>query len=57
MLVMRCTGKLLKKMGAPIADPPPSTTVLGDWYVNLIAIFAVADFNTSRAHVLLRAGV
>jgi len=32
MLVLRCTKKLLGRLGPPVADPPASTTVLGDWY-------------------------
>ena len=32
MLVIRATQKLLSKLGSPVVDPPPSTTVLGDWY-------------------------
>jgi hypothetical protein len=30
--VIRATQKLLPKLGTPVVDPPPSTTVLGDWY-------------------------
>ncbi len=32
VLVIRATQKLLPKLGVPVAGPPPSTTVLGDWY-------------------------
>jgi len=32
VLVIRATQKLLPKLGTPVVDPPPSTTVLGDWY-------------------------
>lgn len=36
MYTLRCTGKLLKRMKAtPVPSPPPSTTVLGDWYANI----------------------
>ena len=38
MLVLRCTQKLLKRIGSPIADPPASTTALGDWYAQPLAI-------------------
>ena len=38
MLVLRCTQKLLKRIGPPIADPPASTTALGDWYAQPLAI-------------------
>ena len=31
MLVLRCTQKLLTRISPPIADPPASTTALGDW--------------------------
>jgi hypothetical protein len=32
LIVLRCTRKLLDRMGKPVASPPPSTSVLGDWY-------------------------
>ena len=32
MLVIRCTRKLLDRVGSPVADPPLSTMLLGDWY-------------------------
>jgi len=38
VLVLRCTQKLLKRIGPPIADPPASTTALGDWYAQPLAI-------------------
>ncbi len=41
MVVLRCTAKLLKrlKMGKePLKDPEPSTTVLGDWYANIVYV-------------------
>lgn len=38
MLVLRCTQKLLKRIGPPVADPPESTTALGDWYARPLAI-------------------
>lgn len=37
-MVLRCTAKLPKKMGAPVPDPPPPTTVLGDWYGNTVNV-------------------
>ena len=46
MLVIRATQKLLAKLDTPVADPPPSTTVLGDWYAKP---FGVAQ----RRYVLL----
>src|SRR5450830_833438 len=38
MLVLRCTQKLLKRIGPPVADPPESTTALGDWYAQPLAV-------------------
>ena len=38
MLVIRCTRKLLDKAGPPLADPPASTTLLGDWYAKPFGI-------------------
>jgi hypothetical protein len=38
VLVIRCTRKLLDKAGPPVADPPPSTTLLGDWYAKPFGI-------------------
>ena len=35
MIVLRCTQKLLKRIGPPLADPPASTTALGDWFTVL----------------------
>ena len=38
MVVVRCTRKLLARVLPPvIREPPRSTTVLGDWYGNLVA--------------------
>jgi hypothetical protein len=37
MLVLRCTRKLLTRLKAdPVAEPQPSTTVLGDWYADIL---------------------
>lgn len=33
MLILRCTAKLLARVGPPREPDAPSTTVLGDWYV------------------------
>ena len=38
MLVLRCTQKILKRIGSPVADPPESTTALGDWYAQPLAV-------------------
>lgn len=36
MLVVRGTKKFLDRVGPPEADPPASTTVLGDWYGTVV---------------------
>ena len=37
MITLRCTRKLLDRAGVPAkAETVPPTTVLGDWYANLI---------------------
>lgn len=37
MFTLRCTQKLLDRIDLdPVADNPPATTVLGDWYANLV---------------------
>jgi len=37
MITLRCTQKLLKRLGAPSNnETQPPTSVLGDWYANLI---------------------
>ena len=38
MVVIRCTQKLLRRMGPPVDTPPRSTTRLGDWYGNLLGV-------------------
>ena len=38
MLVLRCTQKLLRRHGPPVAAPPESTTALGDWFAQPVAI-------------------
>ena len=50
MLVLRCTQKILKRIGSPIADPPASTTALGDWYAQPLAV-------GHRRYVLLVSGL
>ncbi len=46
MLVVRCTAKLLSRLKAkPGSNPPPSTTVLGDWYATVLPM--------SPAHLVL----
>jgi len=57
LLVLRCTGKLLASVGPPVVDPPPSTTVLGDWYAQPVTIqrrrFVLLISERSRLPVLL----
>ena len=36
MYTVRGTKKFLDRAGRPVADPPPSSTVLGDWYANVL---------------------
>ena len=36
MLVVRGTRKFLDRVGRPEAEPPVSTTVLGDWYATVL---------------------
>ncbi len=36
MFTVRGTKKFLDRVGRPVADPPSSTTVLGDWYANVL---------------------
>jgi hypothetical protein len=39
VLTIRCTRKLLRRLGAEaITDPPSPTNLLGDWYANLIFV-------------------
>ena len=39
MFALRCTQKLLKRMKTPLVDDPArSTTLLGDWYANLVIV-------------------
>jgi len=36
MFTLRGTKKFLDRVGRPMADPPSSTTALGDWYANVL---------------------
>ena len=36
MFTVRGMKKLLDRVGHPMTDPPPSSTVLGDWYANVL---------------------
>lgn len=57
MVVIRCTQKLLARLGAPAADPPASTTLLGDWYAKPFAVaqrrFVILASERSRIAVLM----
>lgn len=36
MFTVRATKKFLDRVGRPVPDPPTSSTVLGDWYANIL---------------------
>lgn len=36
MVVIRGTKKFLDRVGRAVSEPAPSTTVLGDWYANVL---------------------
>ena len=36
MFTVRGTKKFLDRVGRPVADPPSRSTVLGDWYANVL---------------------
>src|SRR5437762_13936665 len=39
MVVLRCTRKLLRRLRkAPLENPPASSTLLGDWYANVLFV-------------------
>lgn len=53
MIIYRATAKLLACMGAPVADPAPSTTALGDWYAKplIVARRRVIVLASERARI------
>ena len=59
MLVLRCTQKLLKRIGQPVADPPQSTTALGDWFAQPLSVghqrFVLFASEHSRLPILMPA--
>ncbi len=59
MLVLRCTAKLLGRIGPPRDPVVPSSTVLGDWYAAPINIgarrYVLAISERSRLPVLMAA--
>ena len=39
MITIRCTQRLLKRSGLEVlADPPPPSAVLGEWYANVVCL-------------------
>ena len=36
MFTLRCTRKLLNRLPEATAEPPQPTTILGDWYANIL---------------------
>jgi hypothetical protein len=38
MVILRLTRKLLSRVGAPATVTTPSTTMLGDWFGNLVFV-------------------
>lgn len=59
MLVLRCTQKLLKRIGKADSSPPASTTVLGDWYAQPLSVghqrFILCVSEHSRLPILMPA--
>jgi len=59
MLVLRCTQKLLKRIGQPDADPPQSTTALGDWFAEPLSVghqrYVLLASERSRLPILMPA--
>jgi hypothetical protein len=59
MLVLRCTQKLLKRIGTADADPPQSTTALGDWFAQPLSVghqrFVLLASEHSRLPILMPA--
>ena len=59
MVVVRCTKKLLDRIGSPAREVGPSTTRLGDWYANVIGVgpqrLVLLVSERGRLPVLLRA--
>jgi len=57
VIVLRCTRKLLDRVGPPVADPPASTSRLGDWYAKPFSVaqrrYLLVISGPSRLPVLL----
>ena len=54
-MVIRGTKKFLDRVGRPLSEPPPSTTVLGDWYANVL--FSRPQAALYKTHVHPRGAV
>jgi hypothetical protein len=58
VVVIRCTQKMLKRVGPPASEPPASTTRLGDWTANLLGVgrqrFVLLVAERSRLPILLQ---
>lgn len=59
MVVIRCTQKLLRRVGGPFEEAPRSTTRLGDWYGKVVSVghqrFALFISENCRLPVVLPA--
>ena len=59
MVVIRCTQKMLKRVGPPDREPQTSTTRLGDWSANLVGVgrqrFVLLVADRTRLPILLPA--
>ena len=59
VVVIRCTKKLLRRVGPPALVVERSTTRLGDWYANLVGVgpqrFVLLVSERARLPVVLRA--
>lgn len=59
MIVLRCTRKLLTRVGSPDPNPPASSSLLGDWYAKPFQIgpkrLILLMSGTSRLPVVMHA--
>ena len=59
MLVLRCTQRLLRRIGTADGDPPQSTTALGDWFAQPLSVghqrFVLLASEHSRLPILMPA--